>query len=183
MAGSPKRWVALLRAINVGSRNKISMADLRDVFASTGAADVTTYVQSGNVLFSSAAKSAGELEAGVEAALERRHDLRVRVLVRSAAELRKVGRGNPFAADERDPTKLHVAFLASAPARTAVRALEAEDFAPDRLRVSGRAVYFHLPAGYGRSNLQNALLERRLGVAATTRNWRTVTKLVELSSG
>jgi uncharacterized protein (DUF1697 family) len=179
---SHRRWVALLRAVNLGSRNKVSMSALKELLADAGAEDVVTYVQSGNVVFSSDARSADELERSLAADLRRRLGLDVAVMVRTAAELAKVERGNPFADDEQDDGKLLVTFLGSAPTRAAVRSLRERDVAPDELHVRGREVYLHCPRGYGRSNVSNALVERQLAVAATTRNWRTVKKLVELSA-
>jgi uncharacterized protein (DUF1697 family) len=184
MAGTSKRaarkksWVALLRGINLGARNKVSMADLKELFSDLGAEDVTTYVQSGNVLFrSSDARDA--LVRAIEQAIHERLGLEVTVLLRTDAELATLVGRNPFAGDESDVTKLHVTFLAKRPDRARTKALDEEQFAPDRFRVTPDAVYLHCPNGYGRSKLSNAFFEKHLGVAATTRNWRTVTTLAE----
>lgn len=182
MAPRQTTYVALLRGINVGSHNKISMAALRELVEAAGGKDVETYVQSGNVVLRSA-RSASELGPELECRIERELGLTVAVVVRTKAELARVAAGNPFAADEPDPKKLHVAFLAEKPARARVRDVEAADLGPERVHVAGKDVYLHYPNGYGRSKLSNAFLERRLGVASTTRNWRTVTKLAELCAG
>lgn len=179
MAG--QTYVALVRAINLGATNKISMADLREVFIGLGCEDVATYVQSGNVIFRSSDKPA-ELLRAIETRISRDHGLGVTVLLRTKAELAKVHAGNPFAERVTDPTKLHVTFLADTPERSRVRALDPEADGPDEFRVVGREIYLHYPTGYGRSKLSNAYFEKRLGVKATTRNWRTVTKLAELVS-
>jgi uncharacterized protein (DUF1697 family) len=176
-----RTYVALLRGINVGAHKKISMADLRALFEALGNEDVSTYVQSGNVVFKSPVASAAELVGAIEKRIARDLGLDVAVVVRTDAQLRKIASGSPF--DESDPTKLHVAFLAGKPAQGRVRALDAKDFAPDELRVAATEVYLRYPSGYGRTKLSNAALEKALGVTATTRNWRTVTKLVELASG
>jgi uncharacterized protein (DUF1697 family) len=104
------------------------------------------------------------------------------VLLRSQADLTGLVAGNPFAAHEPDPTRLHVTFLAEPPARGRVGELQEDRFEPDQFRVALDAVYLHCPHGYGRSKLSNAFFEKQLGVAATTRNWRTVTALAELAS-
>jgi uncharacterized protein (DUF1697 family) len=167
----------LLRGINLGARNKVSMADLKELVAALNAQDVETYLRSGNVVFSSTASPA-QLATEIEKRISRDLGLDVSVLLRSKSELEKVVAGNPFAGDV---TKLHVTFLAEAPKRSLVGTIDAERFAPDELRVFRREVYLHCPNGYGRSKLSNAFFEKRLGVAATTRNWRTVTELARLA--
>jgi uncharacterized protein (DUF1697 family) len=183
MAGL-KRYVALLRGINLGARNKIAMADLRELFVSLGAEDVTTYVQSGNVVFR--ARAAGERLTGqIERRIATELGLEIRVLLRTNAELAKLVAGNPFAENQSDPVRLHVTFLAGTPNAARVRALEwkleGKQFEPDGFLVTGRHVYLHTPNGYGRSKLSNAFFEKQLDVAATTRNWKTVTTLAELA--
>jgi len=172
--------VAMLRAINLKGHNRIGMADLRALFVDLGCTDVSTYVQSGNVVFKSP-KSAAQLVGAIERAISSAFGLDVTVLVRSKQELAKVVAGNPFAARAAEPAHLHVTFLAAAPAAARVRDLRARDFAPEELTVRGREVYLHCPNGYGRTKLNNAFLEKQLGVAGTTRNWRTVTTLAELT--
>ena len=158
------------------------MADLRALFAAVGSEDVTTYVQSGNVVFKSPIASPAELIEAIEQRISRDLGLSVAVLLRTKPKLARVAAGNPFEKSGNDPAKLHVTFLADAPGRDRVRALEAKQFAPDEFRVVGEEVYLHCPRGYGRTKLSNAYLEKQLGVTATTRNWKTVRKLVELAS-
>jgi uncharacterized protein (DUF1697 family) len=176
-----KTYAALLRAINLGARNKVAMSELRDLFVGLGCEDVTTYVQSGNVVFRSAVGSAAEMTRKIEQRIARDLGLTLTVLVRTEAELAKVAAGNPFERDAADVGHLHVTFLAGAPERTRVRELGAGYEGPDAFAVVGREVYLHCPNGYGRSKLSNAFLEKRLGTAGTTRNWKTVTKLAELA--
>ena len=168
-----------MRGINLGSRNKVAMPDLRALVADLGAEDVTTYVQSGNVLFRSAL-ARSELVRRIEDEIRTRFGLEVNVVLRTKAELAQVIAGNPFAARERDPTRMHVTFLATAPDRRRVVELTRQQFEPDDFHVTRAAVYLHTPHGYGRSKLSNAFFEKQLGVRATTRNWRTVTTLAEL---
>jgi uncharacterized protein (DUF1697 family) len=178
---SRKRYVALLRGINLGGRNKVSMPDLRALFAGLGAEDVATYVQSGNVIFTSA-DSSGNLSDAIEQRIRRDLGLTVTVLLRTQPQLAKVLARNPFAGSSRKPTTLHVTFLAEKPKRARVGELDSERAEPDEFRVVGQEIYLHCPNGYGRSKLTNAYFEKQLGVVATTRNWRTVTKLAELAS-
>lgn len=175
-------WIALLRGINLGARNKVAMADLRALFEELGADDVSTYVQSGNVVFRSA-RSRAELGQAVVEGISERLGLELTVVLLTKAELARLEQGNPFASSEPDPVKLHVTFLAERPQAGRVRELGKLEFEPDEFEVAGTAVYLHCPQGYGRSKLSNAFFEKQLGVAATTRNWRTVKALAELASG
>jgi uncharacterized protein (DUF1697 family) len=172
-------WVALLRGVNLGARNKVPMAGLRSLMADIGAEDVKTYVQSGNVVFRSALPR-GELVRRIEGEISARFGVDADVVLCTKAELARVVAGNPFADGEADPKRLHVTFLAAAPDRARVAELKGEQFEPDRFQVTRAAVYLHTPQGYGRTRLSNTYFERKLGVRATTRNWRTVTTLAEL---
>jgi uncharacterized protein (DUF1697 family) len=176
-------YVALPRGINLGARNKISMADLRALFVALGHEEVATHLQSGNVIFRSpGGGKAADLIAAIERRIKRDLALDVTVLLRSKAQLAKIQAGNPFAGRTKDPTKLHVTLLADTPDRARVRDLDPKAGGPDEFRVVGREVYLHCPNGYGKSKLSNAYFEKQLGVVATTRNWRTVAKLAELTN-
>ena len=172
--------VALLRGINVG-RQQIGMEELRALFVSLGHEDVTTYLRSGNVIFRSAIDEASELAARIEGRIAEKLGLGVAVVMRSASELAEVVDKNPFLGGRANPSSLHVTFLADAPGPSTVPRIDATPFAPDELVVVDREVYLHCPEGYGKTKLSNAFFERHLGVVATTRNWRTVTKLAELA--
>jgi uncharacterized protein (DUF1697 family) len=179
---SLRTYVALLRAVNLGSHNKVSMGELRTLFLDLGLDDVATYVQSGNVIFKSQVADSTKLTATIERRIRRDLDLDVAVILRTKAQLTRVAGANPFAAREREPTKLHVTFLARTPTRSRVRELETITFPPDEFRVIGKEIYLHTPRGYGRSKLSGGYFEKQLSVAATTRNWRTVKKLAELAA-
>jgi uncharacterized protein (DUF1697 family) len=177
-----QRYAALFRGINLGARNKLAMSDLRTLVESLGGEDVETYVQSGNVVFSTSA-AARSLETRLTEAIQREHELEVPVLLRSAKELNAIVTRNPFVQEGAETTSLHVTFLAVKPKKTLVDGLDPAISPPDELRVAGREVYLLCPNGYGRSKLSNAFFEKRLGEVATTRNWRTVMKLAELAGG
>jgi uncharacterized protein (DUF1697 family) len=178
---APRSYAALLRGVNLGSHNKVSMTDLRELFEALGHEDVATYVQSGNVVFK-ARGDAASLTTAIERRITRELGLDVAVILRSKTQLARIAAGNPFARKERDPTRLHVTFLAETPARAAVRELTRGDFSPDALHVQGKEVYLHTPDGYGQTKLSGGFFEKKLDVVATTRNWRTVTKLGELAA-
>jgi uncharacterized protein (DUF1697 family) len=159
------------------------MADLEALFAALGHADVATYLQSGNVVFTSTVGSPSALARGIEERIATDLDLDVTVLLRISDELAGVVEANPFVGGGADPAELHVTFLADEPDPSAVGAADGGGFGPDEFRILGREVYLRCPNGYGRSKLSNAFWEKRLGVAATTRNWKTVTTLHELAGG
>ncbi|HEY0639966.1 MAG TPA: DUF1697 domain-containing protein [Pseudonocardiaceae bacterium] len=173
------RYAALLRGINLGSRNRVAMTDLRAIFTDLGHRDVVTHVQSGNVAFTSGGGTAADIERAVTGELAARLGHDVPVMVRSHAELGRLVDGVPYPVD--DPLRTHVTLLAEAPDAELVAALTVPEGESARLTLRGRDVYLHTPDGYGRTKLSNAFLERRLKVAATTRNWRTVTTMHELT--
>ena len=175
-------YVAMLRSINVGGRNRVAMADLRALVTSLGFGDVVTYLQSGNVVCSGRGGSRAVART-IAGGIEETFGMAVPVVVRTDRELAGTLGTSPLAHLEDDPKKLHVTFLDRVPDPERVRTLEsdAERFAPERLAVVGPDVFLHCPGGYGETPLTNAFLERRLGVTATTRNWRTVEALAGLA--
>ena len=173
-------WVALLRAVNVGGRNAVRMADLRRVVGALPAHDVRTYVQSGNVVFASSTRTEAKVVDALTASLIETFGFEIGVVVRSAAALDAAVAANPLAAG-RDPARLAVTFLSAPPAAGTVgdgiQTIDGEEFA-----LVGREIYLHAPNGLGRSKLTPVLSERRLGVRATTRNWRTTTTLAAMAA-
>jgi len=157
------------------------MSDLRGLFVDLGHEDVTTHIQSGNVIFRARSAKPAGVVGDIEGRIADDLGLDVTVLLRTPADLDRVIAGNPFSG-RADPSKLHVTFLADVPGRSSAGAPEAPA-GPDEFEITGREVYVHAPGGYGRSKLNNTFFEKRLGVPATTRNWNTVTKLSELASG
>ena len=173
------RQVALLRGVNVGGKNKVPMKELAALFGEAGCTEVTTYIQSGNVVFSSTTKLAKGLTETISTAISKRFGWRVPVVLRTLAELEKVVSANPFL-PAGPVEQLHVAFLDVAPTAVQVAALDAPRFLPDELTVRGRDVFLRLPHGVGKSKLTNAYLDSRLKAVSTLRNWRTVLQLVEM---
>jgi uncharacterized protein (DUF1697 family) len=180
--------IALLRGINVGGRNKVAMADLRDVVASLGHADVVTYIQSGNVVFTASepAPDTKELATGLEQTIAATLGVSPAVVVLSRAELAQAVDSNPYAS-EPNPKCVHAVFFQDVPAGLAptiaeAAQREAERNGRDSAQVVGGTLFVHTPDGFGRSELALYLLSRRASPAAagTARNWATVTKLVAL---
>lgn len=175
---APITHVALLRGINVGGKNKLPMANLIELFSAAGCSEVRTYIQSGNVLFRAAPKTAERIAEVVSKGIASRHGLRIPVVLRTVAELTKAAAGNPFLASGADPAHLHVAFLAGAPDRRRGAALDPARSPGDSFALRGREIYLHLPNGVARTKLTNAWLDAALGTTSTVRNWRTVLELL-----
>jgi len=176
------RYVALLRGINVGGNQRIAMADLRHVLSDLGHADVQTVLQSGNALFTSESTATVTLAREIEAAILDRLGLTVAVIIRTGDELRAVIAANPLAEAVAEPARLHVAFLSADPEPGRFDSLDTVVSASEEMRLGVRALYVWYREGAGTSKLTNAVLERRLGVTATSRNWNTVTKLADLAA-
>jgi uncharacterized protein (DUF1697 family) len=172
------RYIALLRGINVGGHNKVPMPALRTTCESIGCTDVTTYIQSGNVVLSSRLDPK-KLRAALEAAITEQLGVSPVVVVRTHAQLAEVIGGNPFPRAE--PAHLHVAFLSESPAEQQIAALADIDHPPEDLAVRGTEAYFLLPNGIGRAKIPE-LFGRRVKTPATVRNWRTVNKLLQMSA-
>ena len=177
----PTTYAALLRGVNLGAHNRIRMPELRALVEDLDCTDVSTYVQSGNVVLRSD-RAADGIAAAIEQGIRRELGLDVTVVIRSGKQLGRLVAGNPFGRPKGKENTLYVTFLSEKPDAERVRRLGEESFEPERFELAGEDVYLLFPNGYGRSKLNNALLERRLGVAATTRNWRTVTALAELTA-
>lgn len=174
------RYVALLRGINVGGHRPVPMTDLRRVVEGIGHADVVTYIQSGNVVFSSAEGDARKVADELETALLDAFGFAVEVVVRSADEMADIVAANPFVARRAHTKDLYVAF-----ARDPIRGAPDVDrtYEPDEFCVAPFVVYMHTPAGYGRTKLSATVLQRVAGSSVTARNWHTVTKLADLAAG
>jgi uncharacterized protein (DUF1697 family) len=172
--------VALLRAVNVGGRGKLAMSDLRALLASLGYDDIRTHLQSGNAVFTTAATSPQRLEQEIERALAAQLGMTTRVLVRTRNELERIIADSPLLELADDHARLLVVFLSTAPDRELARELSPADFEPDVFAFGDRVIYTWHPHGVRTTKLSNAFLERRFGVVATGRNWRTVTRLAEL---
>jgi uncharacterized protein (DUF1697 family) len=176
------RHVVLLRGINIGSRNRVSMPKLREALEEAGFTDVKTYLQSGNVVLESRAKPE-TVRRKVEQLIEEQFGLEIAVVVRTKAELAGVAKRDPHAKIAKDPKRYQVTFLSKKlPAKT-VRELEQAAAPDERMVVAGREVYAWHPAGVARSKLWSKLAGQGLGVTATSRNWTTVEALLELAEG
>jgi uncharacterized protein (DUF1697 family) len=159
------------------------MAELAGIFTALGCREVRTYIQSGNVAFQAPAALARRLPGAVGEAIASRFGFKVPVVLRTAAELSEIVRGNPFLLAGAPPETLHVAFLAEAPSSARVAALDPARSPTDSFTVRGREIFLACPGGLGRTKLTNAYFDSKLGTVCTVRNWSTVRRLRDLVGG
>ena len=172
--------VALLRAVNVGGKT-LSMADLREAAAAAGIDDARTYIQSGNLVGRTTARSTEPLGRKLEAAIADLGGVAPELTLRTRAQLAAVVADDPFVRRGEDPGKVHVLFgLQAGPMPTKVLP-EPDAFAPEEAVAVGRDLHLFLPNGMGKAKLPIALGRRSSGIRGTARNWRTVTKLLEMA--
>jgi uncharacterized protein (DUF1697 family) len=175
-------YVAFLRAVNVGGTGKVSMAELKALAAKMGLGNPRTLLQSGNLVFESAAKSAATLEKTLESEVAKRFGVTAEVMVRSGEALAAVMARNPFPKEAKDdPARLHVHFLKSPASAAQVAELQAAIKGREIAQGSGTEVFIYYPDGMADTKLTGAVLKRHLGEAGTARNWNTVTKLVGMT--
>jgi uncharacterized protein (DUF1697 family) len=174
--------ISLLRGVNVGGHRKVKMDDLRAVYESLGFEDVRTYINSGNVLFRTAARDPVRLRKRIEDGIESACGFRPDVILRTPSDLKSAIARNPFAARPGiHPSRLAIQFLADSPsdeARTQVLAIKC---APEELHIDGRELYIYFPNGMARPTLSLPLVEKTLRTSGTSRNWNTVRKLLEMA--
>ena len=171
-------YIALIRGINVGGHKQVKMAELKTKCESLGLRDVRTLLQSGNVVFRTSGGDRAKLAKKIEAVL----GVDAKVILRTAEELRSAVAKNPMVREaESDPSHFIVTFLAARPAATAMTELRDAYNGPETMQLHGAELYIHYGRGVGTSKLTNTLIERKLGVAGTARNWNTVTKLAALA--
>ena len=174
--------VAMLRGVNVGPHNRIKMEDLRALCGSLKLEKAQTYVQSGNVVFTSNERDLVALATKMEDAIEKKFGFRPAVILRSGAEMRAIVKKNPFAKREFDPAKLAVMFLNTELPSEMRKQLEAIKVGPEELKAFPRELYVYFPDGMGRSKLSPAI-DRVVKKTGTGRNWNSVMNLLEMAEG
>ncbi len=175
-------YIALLRGINVGGGKAIRMPELLMAFEGLGFKKVVTYVQSGNVVFEGGDYDPKKIALLVENAIKHKFGFKIKVIIRTAGELEKIVSGNPLLKHpEIEFDKLHITFLANMPDERLVLKLHMPKKKNEQYTISGREVYLHCPDGYGKTRLNNQAFEKKLAMPATTRNWKTINALLEIS--
>ena len=174
-------WIALLRGINVGGRNVLKMKGLVVLLQGIGYMESKTYLRSGNAVFKSAESSAVEIGTTIESALREIRGVEASVLVFGKEELKQAIASNPFPQAKEDPSTLHLFFLSEPPQSPDMESLTTYEADSESFVLTGKVFYLHAPDGFGRSKLA-VRVERLLGVDATARNWRTVSKVLEMAN-
>lgn len=176
-------FISMLRGINVSGQKKIRMEELRNLYQSLNLVNVETYVQSGNVVFDSTWPDASELAGLIEAQIEGSFEYSVPVFVRNTHDFQRIVHGNPFLNErDEDPAKLYVTFLYNTPSESRLSSLAIPDNETSEYSIGEDEIFLFCPDGYGRTKLSNSFFERKLGVLATTRNWKTVNALYKMAN-
>lgn len=175
-------YIAILRGINVGQKNRIKMTDLRQSLKELGLAQIQTYIQSGNLVFVTEEMPNQELEKRIAVCIKKDFDSEVSVIAHTQKDWQKIMDENPFLQDSLKEEKyMHVSFLGETPADFKEKELRSKLRQEEGIEFGPQAVYRYCPNGYGKTKLTNSVLENKLKVKATTRNWRTTSKLLQLA--
>ncbi len=177
-----KTYISMLRGINVSGRNMIKMDALRNMYESLNFKNVKTYIQSGNVIFKTKTTEPKALEKMIASQIKKEFGFDIPVMIKDSEELTTVFNQNPFITEQKkDITKLHLTFLSEKPQKVAFDMLKEGQYAEDEFIIIDKAVYLFCPNGYGNTKLTNSFFESKFKVIATTRNWKTITELVNMA--
>lgn len=173
-------YVAVLRGINVSGQRIIAMKDLKSLFQKAGYENVMTYIQSGNIVFGSAEKNTKKIEKNIGDMIRDFYNFEVPVLVLSEEEMTKIYTNNPYVEKKKDIMKLHVTLLEKIPESKLIASVRDEKYQSDEFIIDDSTIYLYCPDGYGMTKFSTTFFEKKLGVPATTRNWKTITALLDL---
>ncbi|MBI4549189.1 MAG: DUF1697 domain-containing protein [Ignavibacteriae bacterium] len=175
-------YISLLRGVNVSGQKPLKSTDLAKTYLALGFSNARTYIQSGNVVFKSERGNVEDIRNLIESGIRRDFAIDVPVILRSLTEFRKIVKRNPFLRQKNvDQSKLHVTFLSSHPKKQALHNLTVKTKREEAYKLIGREIYLYCPYGYAKTKLTNNVFEAKLNVLTTTRNWRTVCKLLALA--
>ena len=169
-------YISLLRGVNVAGQKKVPMQQLKGLYEKLGLVNVKTYIQSGNVIFESNEKDAAKLRVKIERGIKKEFGFDVFVLIRTKDDFEKIIKNNPF----KDVEMLYVTLLSDVPKEVPTSEIDKYKNEADKYVVLRDLVYFSCPTGYGKTKLSNNFFEKKLNVNATTRNWNTINKLLEM---
>jgi len=172
-------FIGMIRGVNVGGHKKLPMAALKALCDSLKLTSAKTHLNSGNVVFQSTRKDRPQLRRDLEDAIRKKIGIDVKIILRTPDEIRRAMAANPFS--KRDPSHLLIMFLEGQPSDDAAQALRKAHAGPEKIHFAGQELVIDYVDGIGRSKLTNALIERKLAVAGTARNWNTVSRLLELA--
>lgn len=173
------KYIAFLRGINVGGKNKIKMTDLIKLFELLNFNNVLTYIQSGNVIFDCDTTDTMKLTSQIEIKISETFGFLVKVIIRTDDELRYIASNNPFIKDPNiELNKLYVTFMSNTPDQVLIPLLDVRKGEDEKFIIMKRQIYLYCLNGYGRAKLNNTLIEKKFKNVATTRNWNTITSIV-----
>lgn len=177
-------YIAMLRGINVSGHKIIKMDALRKAFEDSGYGNVRTYIQSGNVIFTSVKTSSGKLEKSISGIISGAFGFEAPVIVRDLKEMKEIIKENPFLKDAKcDAKNLYAILLSDEPAKRLKDKIPEAPNDDTMHRITGKTVYLYCPDGYGNTKLTNAFFEKHLKVTATARNWKTICELAKIAEG
>ena len=173
-------YISMLRGINVSGQKRVRIADLKSLYESLNLESVRTYVQSGNVIFESDEKDVTKLRQSIEAQIKVTFGFPVPVLIRAADDFKRIIENHPFKGEEQ--IRVLVTFLYERPEKSKLENLSHYEDKVDKFAIGEQEIFLFCPGGYGKTKLSNTFFEKKLGVIATTRNWKTVNTLYEMAS-
>lgn len=177
-----KIYIALLRGINVAGKKKILMAELRELLTLDGYKDVLTYIQSGNIIFRYSEVPNVEIESKISKLIEEHYGFKVPVLVLSKAQLLKIVEETPYnELYQEEKERIYYTLLKNAPSNSLIDDLMKQDYESEKFSITNDCVYFTCLKGYGKAKCNNTFFEKKLKVSATTRNRKTMDKLIALA--
>ncbi len=175
------KYISLLRGINVSGKNKIKMEQLKELYESLGFSNVQTYIQSGNVVFENSKDELVVSAKKIEKMIAREFGYSVMVTIRTKRQLEEIISHSPFDDKmKKDISKLYVTFLSDKPSKSSLDSIVLPGKITEKWFVVGQEIFLFCPDGYGRTKLNNNFFEKKIKLSATTRNWRTVNKLLEM---
>lgn len=177
------KYITFLRGVNMTGHNSIKMTDLTALYIKLGYKNAMTYIQSGNVIFSSDSElSVTDLSNAIEKAILDRFKFIIPVMTRSVSQLQELSSVNPFLKDkEFDPSKMAVLFLQEKPSGEQIMKVAVVNYPPDRFVIIGTDIHIYCPNGFGKTKLYTNFFEKKMGVIGTARNWKTVTTLINMA--
>jgi uncharacterized protein (DUF1697 family) len=176
-----KKYLALLRGVNVSGKNLIKMKDFQAILQENGLDNVTTYIQSGNIIFESQLSDNKEVENKISQLISKKYGFDVPVIILTLTKLENLIEYNPFSAEaNEEPTKVLISFFTDLPSTELINKFKAVNYETERFKFEGKYAYLYCMNGYGKAKINNNFFENKLKVKATTRNWKTVLKLFEM---
>lgn len=172
-------FLSILRGINVSGQKLIKMPDLKALYEELGFKNISTYIQSGNVIFEN--NTSKSLSERIDKKIFEKYKFNVPVIIRNVQEMQEIVNENLFLKEKNiEHGKLHITFLEKEPPAQHLNKIKDMNYAPDRFYISGKTIYLYCPNGYGRTKLTNTFFENKLKVTATTRNWKTTNEILKI---